>query len=676
MSFISDLLIEISSFRIRVGNKLNALANRIGDLTALTTTNKNSLVEAVNEVNDSIPNVTGLVPYTGATSNVDLNYKRLSNVSILDIVLNSMTYPNATNSNVDAWNQSAKNYFSISSGNNRLAIIGESTQNARKFGLQVGHTLPAYANAPGTLELQPLHGDVRIGSLSGSGVRMVVADSTGIVSSQAIPTDNYLRLGSHTTSQDQFQFIGGDTFNLRNTIAWATSSANRPNDTNSAIVAFTPYKAGTSEYGFFLGARHNRLWLSTLENSTPSGWVEIAKRSEFDNYLPLAGGTMLNTASINWSTIGALSIGGNSRLRFSNANTILSSENGGMIYFRPQGDSVNTVQVTIDGDGQINTSYHGNSSQWNHEEYQLGTTSNLLGFNPDFTGVTTTTKTSFFGLNGSFFGITNTNRPQGILVKGGVNDRWSWLGTTDIGAVRVFAANSSNPTTPVELYHTGNFNPAQYVLQTSLNAQLANYATLGSVQTITATKTFTVSPIVPNGTLSGHTVNLGQMQAYVASQIPGNSGIERIQTDNSTNPGPAEQPTLYFNFHEYMGMPETDTSQDLPGNMTARASGHQLDFFGSYDNKETIIEDAPFVLDFPEYRKHIIDLHLTTAGDVYVEDGMFTGDQVNIVTHRGAQINLDGNIHFLNAVGAHEFFSFVNLEWDASAKMWNVTAFN
>src|SRR5690606_18089773 len=51
MSFISDLLIEISSFHIRVGNKLNALANRIGDLTALTTTNKNSLVDAVNEVN-------------------------------------------------------------------------------------------------------------------------------------------------------------------------------------------------------------------------------------------------------------------------------------------------------------------------------------------------------------------------------------------------------------------------------------------------------------------------------------------------------------------------------------------------------------------------------------------------------------------------------------------------
>lgn len=54
-----------------------------------------------------------------------------------------------------------------------------------------------------------------------------------------------------------------------------------------------------------------------------------------------------------------------------------------------------------------------------------------------------------------------------------------------------------------------------YVLQSSLTAQLANYVTLSSVQTITATKTYTVSPIVPNGTLNGHTVNLGQMQSYV-----------------------------------------------------------------------------------------------------------------------------------------------------------------
>src|SRR5690606_12088698 len=58
-----------------------------------------------------------------------------------------------------------------------------------------------------------------------------------------------------------------------------------------------------------------------------------------------------------------------------------------------------------------------------------------------------------------------------------------------------------------------------YVQQSALNTQLANYVTLGSVQTITATKTFTVSPVVPNATLAGHAVNYSQMQTYVAGQI-------------------------------------------------------------------------------------------------------------------------------------------------------------
>lgn len=67
-----------------------------------------------------------------------------------------------------------------------------------------------------------------------------------------------------------------------------------------------------------------------------------------------------------------------------------------------------------------------------------------------------------------------------------------------------------------------------YVLQTSLNTQLANYVTVNSSQNITATKTFTVSPIVPNGTLAGHTVNLGQLNTILssyalASAIPTNN---------------------------------------------------------------------------------------------------------------------------------------------------------
>lgn len=65
-----------------------------------------------------------------------------------------------------------------------------------------------------------------------------------------------------------------------------------------------------------------------------------------------------------------------------------------------------------------------------------------------------------------------------------------------------------------EFWHSGNFNPAQYVLQSSLNAQLANYATLAGTQTFSGTNTFNQAPVVPAGTLNNHAVNLGQLVNY------------------------------------------------------------------------------------------------------------------------------------------------------------------
>lgn len=67
-----------------------------------------------------------------------------------------------------------------------------------------------------------------------------------------------------------------------------------------------------------------------------------------------------------------------------------------------------------------------------------------------------------------------------------------------------------------EFYHEGNFNPAQYVLQSSLNTQLANYVPINGSTTINDTKTFSSAPIVPNGTLAGHAVNFGQLNTAVA----------------------------------------------------------------------------------------------------------------------------------------------------------------
>lgn len=70
---------------------------------------------------------------------------------------------------------------------------------------------------------------------------------------------------------------------------------------------------------------------------------------------------------------------------------------------------------------------------------------------------------------------------------------------------------------------------ASYVTQSALNTQLGNYATLNGVQTFTNTKTFEQSPVVPNGTLSTHAVNLSQLQQY--SRLP---SVQLITATTST----------------------------------------------------------------------------------------------------------------------------------------------
>src|SRR5690606_3635020 len=101
MSFISDLLIEVSSFRIKVGEKLNTLANRIGTLANLTTTNKTNLVDAVNEINNNIPksldfittntNQTGLSGNKTTSGNWQANYFKSSRLGYFGSYNSSQT---------------------------------------------------------------------------------------------------------------------------------------------------------------------------------------------------------------------------------------------------------------------------------------------------------------------------------------------------------------------------------------------------------------------------------------------------------------------------------------------------------------------------------------------------------------------------------------------------------
>lgn len=72
--------------------------------------------------------------------------------------------------------------------------------------------------------------------------------------------------------------------------------------------------------------------------------------------------------------------------------------------------------------------------------------------------------------------------------------------------VATIDADSTNKTLITKEWFT-----AKAVSQSSINTQLTGYATLAGTQTFTGTNTFNSAPIVPNGTLNGHTVNLGQL---------------------------------------------------------------------------------------------------------------------------------------------------------------------
>ncbi|WP_435524635.1 pyocin knob domain-containing protein, partial [Chryseobacterium indoltheticum] len=85
---------------------------------------------------------------------------------------------------------------------------------------------------------------------------------------------------------------------------------------------------------------------------------------------------------------------GVNRFRTNTLSTIISGENGGDIYFRPNGDTATTGQVFINSSGVIGTSSNGNSSQWNSVSQAFITNpffnrNSIISQNVTNTGVTT-----------------------------------------------------------------------------------------------------------------------------------------------------------------------------------------------------------------------------------------------------------------------------------------------
>jgi len=122
------------------------------------------------------------------------------------------------------------------------------------------------------------------------------------------------------------------------------------------------------------------------------------------------------------------------------------------------------------------------------------------------------TNRSFFDYNWAGTGYAGS-----VINFSGLNGNYStelfsdYTSNTKIG-IRTHNGDAVNAwTSPRWLWHDGNFNPASYVTQSSLNTQLANYATLDGVQTFSNTNTFQQSPVIPDATIGVHAVNLNQL---------------------------------------------------------------------------------------------------------------------------------------------------------------------
>lgn len=121
--------------------------------------------------------------------------------------------------------------------------------------------------------------------------------------------------------------------------------------------------------------------------------------------------------------------------------------------------------------------------------------------------------------------VTNFEKAQGIgFLNGNVNEAPYFY--HDSGTY-VFLATQT--------YVNGQFSNYALLSQVYTQSQaLSLFVGLNGVQTIADTKTFTSSPIVPNGTLSGHTVNLGQVTTLLNDKADKVAG-KQLSTEDYTS---------------------------------------------------------------------------------------------------------------------------------------------
>lgn len=187
---------------------------------------------------------------------------------------------------------------------------------------------------------------------------------------------------------------------------------------------------------------------------------------DFDGFVKKTGDTM--SGDLNFSTAGSgLKFLDLLRVRFSSALTIIAGSTSG-IEFRPVGYGDQTKTITFDSTGKINTSTHGDSSQWK-QAFDRGDHAGLyLVYNPK---ATLSLSSSSHNLNdnliGSYEAYVNsgsTNKPtnqggflsQRYFQSGSINYISQIYNTLDGNEMYFRVNNDINGSNWNRIWHSGN----------------------------------------------------------------------------------------------------------------------------------------------------------------------------------------------------------------------------
>jgi len=163
----------------------------------------------------------------------------------------------------------------------------------------------------------------------------------------------------------------------------------------------------------------------------------------------------------------------------------------------------------------------------------------------------------------------------------------------------------------------------------------------------------------------------------------GGSGITKIFTDNSQQPGPtASQVPVKFTSHEAYGVPEADSKDDEYGNLTMKVeTGDVVRWHGSFDATFTVTPavGSTYNLDIDELRRHIYNVVFiggVGASTVRFGKGIYEGDQINITVPRGQQINLNPQgVGIISSFG-REVQTHANLIWSTKEQQWVLVSYD